>query len=352
MLGPGTKQALRWHVINRSGRSSADGVGLLIQHVFELSGWHRRSSRPSKAEPVRNARQRLETRDPQSGCCSLRRQLLISTPPPPFELGATAFCLAGGGEGILTIRPAYSGGEAANAATGKETKLADRLAWSMVARTHPWDCVTRLRQLCVAPSAATAAADVSTDGGEGDEGDGSAALRRALARVDDMLHAQGHHSRPHYAALLAARKVRRVQGLASCRTLLASCIWSLTHAALCVAVMTRQSHGSILETLQFACVVSSGLLSSSPAELTKQALWSRFANVFHCVDPHPFQCASQVQILEGLDDAGAAALRHDCLAAVRVANADHLLSAALPPATSPDAAYQQAVSVRCAGLKV
>ncbi len=142
----------------------------------------------------------------------------------PIRVGATAFCLAGGGEGSLTIRPAYSGGEPANpAVTGEETTLADRLAWSMVARTHPWDCVTRLRQLCVAPSAATAAADVSTDGGKGDEGDGSAALRRALARVDDMLHAQGHHSRPHYAALLAARKVRCVQGLAL-PNLLASCI--------------------------------------------------------------------------------------------------------------------------------
>ena len=57
-----------------------------------------------------------------------------------------------------------------------------------------------------------------------------------------------------------------------------------------------------------------------------------------------------MQILQGFDDPGAAALRHDCLAAVRVANAEHLLSTALPPAASPDAAYQQAVSVLCAGL--
>ena len=51
-------------------------------------------------------------------------------------------------------------------------------------------------------------------------------------------------------------------------------------------------------------------------------------------------------MLDGVDDPCAAALRHDCLATVRVANAEHLLSAALPPAASPDAAYHQAVSVR------
>ena len=123
------------------------------------------------------------------------------------ERSAASFCLAGDGEGSLTVRHADVGGDGDPAATGEQTLLADRLAWSMVARTHPWDCITRLRRLYLSPYAATTAADVSR-GGEGDEGDGGAALRRALVRADDMLHAQGHHSRPHYAALLAARKVR------------------------------------------------------------------------------------------------------------------------------------------------
>ncbi len=55
--------------------------------------------------------------------------------------------------------------------------------------------------------------------------------------------------------------------------------------------------------------------------------------------------ATQIRILEGIDDPGAAVLRHDCLAAVWLQNAEHLLSTALPAAASPDAAYQQAVSV-------
>ncbi len=118
---------------------------------------------------------------------------------------------------------------------------------------------------------------------------------------------------------------------------------------MCVAVMARQSHESSCGNASICLCSVSGLLSSSLAGLSEQALWSRIVNDFHCVNPHSFWCASQVQILEGLDNAGSAALRHDCLAAVHVANAEHLLSAALPPAASPDAAYQQAVSVRCAG---
>ena len=150
----------------------------------------------------------LEPCAPQTACCNLgdwslcyHHRLDCATP--------ALICLAGDGEGSLTIRRAHAGGDAeTSAATGEETLLVDRLAWSMVTRTHPWDCVTRLRQLCVSPLAATAAAAAGSGGEEGSGGDGSAALRTALARVDDMLHAQGHHSRPHYAALLAARKVR------------------------------------------------------------------------------------------------------------------------------------------------
>ena len=54
----------------------------------------------------------------------------------------------------------------------------------------------------------------------------------------------------------------------------------------------------------------------------------------------------QIRILDGIKDSGAAVLLHDCLAAVWLTNVEHLLSAALPPAASPDAAYQQAISVR------
>ena len=117
-------------------------------------------------------------------------------------------CTAGDGEGSLIIRCAKLGGDiAASAAGGEEALLADRLAWSMVTRAHPWDCVARLRR----PSAASSAAAPATGSGgeDGTDGTGSAALRRTLARLDDMLHAQEHHSRPHYAALMAARKVRR-----------------------------------------------------------------------------------------------------------------------------------------------
>ena len=82
--------------------------------------------------------------------------------------------------------------------------LADRLAWSMVARTHPWDCIARLRELVHPPVTAQAA----------DNGNAASTemLRTALARVDAALHAQGHHTRPHYAALLSMQKARCPEG--------------------------------------------------------------------------------------------------------------------------------------------
>jgi hypothetical protein len=47
------------------------------------------------------------------------------------------------------------------------------------------------------------------DGGQaGSEGTGSETLRAALGRVDAALHAQGHHSRPHFATLLSMQKAR------------------------------------------------------------------------------------------------------------------------------------------------
>ena len=61
--------------------------------------------------------------------------------------------------------------------------------------------------------------------------------------------------------------------------------------------------------------------------------------------------ATQIRILDGINDPGATVLRHDCLAAVWLQNAEHLLSAALPAAASPDAAYQQAVSVGRGGSR-
>lgn len=66
-----------------------------------------------------------------------------------------------------------------------------RLAFAMVLQTHSWDVVACLRRL-------------------GRLQDGLW-LKQALGRLDEMLHGQGHSSRPYYGLMLNRSKVSRGQ---------------------------------------------------------------------------------------------------------------------------------------------
>ena len=103
------------------------------------------------------------------------------------------------------MQSTLSGSDASPSSATQAELLADRLAWTIVARTSPWDCTDRLRHLT---DPAGRSAQLPDEGQAGSKGSNAKALRAALARVDAALHAQGHHSRPHYATLLSMQKAR------------------------------------------------------------------------------------------------------------------------------------------------